>query len=251
MQIGTRVRPDPNHKRYFVWIEQYKGKIGTTTIAPYKSICNNNALWVRVKWDDNSENTYPLDLLIPLTEDEISECITPIALTTLASTWDDVERAKNDPERIRRKKEEQDKMYELPFLPGQRVCLNPEASRYPQLNERVRGNAGYVMYSNYGDADLEKWKTFSNKQEVIVYVKFDNDKIFSCRHKELLSIDAPPKTITRYALSNGDIIRVLEGDDDEHISKAIIVNGYKLRSTTIYDNDWRAKMTEKILNYEE
>ena len=159
--------------------------------------------------------------------------------------WD-FERLPNDPRRLEKRREEVNKMYELPYLPGTRVCLNPEANRYRELHRRSGGNAGYVIDPQMHDYDLIRWRSRNHKDRTEIIIKFDNGWKVTTRYNEVLPIDAPNKTVTKYILSNGDRIVIVDGDDTSSLDKTIIKHGVQIREKIVYDNEWRDKIIHHI-----
>lgn len=216
LKKGQRVRPNPDHEDYEIYYErQHKGEDGTVQYTN-----DHSSMPIIVRWDNGHQNSYKQEMLIPIDESTPKE---PLS-------------------------EDQ-----LPLLPGQRVCLNPESRVYEELNEACRGTSGYVIGLE-NDKILEKrWITLSQRQrnDIVMNVKFDNDRTLLVRKENLLLIEAPSITVERYVLKNRigrKALTVVNGDklEQDEVDKRIFKQGHTVESKTTYDNEWRAKIIEQI-----
>lgn len=223
--IGLHVIPDPNHidfDAYFCQYQKEKGsnEVCTGTIAKEMHNGSNREKWTYVRWENGHENSYPLSLLKLVDEKKL-------------------QKVKEELERV-------NQLYPIPFLPGTRVCLNPESKAYKDWNQRVKGNAGYVIETNFDDKTLLNWAQDISKADRQVLVCFDNEVKIFIKHRDLLQVDAPSITITKYMLSCGDSLSYKDNDNTEYMDKLIFKHGYKLKDKIVMDNDWRAEIISKI-----
>lgn len=235
-KIGDVVRPNPEHEDYECYKDQHRNNRG---IIVKENYIIDHKEWVEVKWGHGHRNSYYPDMLILI--DKTVEDTTG---------WEEVTRLKNDPTRIERKKEEVAKMYEIPFLPGQRVCLNPEGSRHSRLKQSSDNTAGYVLKIGINDNDIKRWSGIGNKENTSITVRFDNGWTGTCNFSDFLSIETTAKTIRKFEFSDGYAVWIIEGESLEDLDRMIIKEKYSLRRQIVYDNEWRAEILQTILNSE-
>ncbi len=228
IKVGMKVIPDITSEFFKNWRYQYTdshGNIMTGTIVdnPYISGAHGETYWVYVDWSDGKQYCYPTSLLL--------SC-----------------------EMLDKEQERSDKMYELPYLPGQRVCLNPEMDKYQDVVNSIKCDTGYVVKLDMALNELKYWSTFKNKQNQVVQVQLDNGSIYNLILRNLLLIDAPPRTAHCYTLSTGYNYLYVEGNVNEQsiierMDNEVINKGRQVMYYEKYDNEWRAKVTQDILNY--
>lgn len=238
LQKGIIVRPDPNHRNYEDYLNYGQYHEDETGIIDGKSVVEQGEQWWRVKWENGHTNSYPESMLIPLDTEQ-------------KSAWDEVQRLKNDPVAIAKKREEENKMYELPFLPGTRVCLNPEGDNFRTLNRISNGSAAVVLHIEMDNERLSAWSQLDRRKDVKLFVRFDNEYEKLCTHKDFLQVDTKPKTITTFIFEDGSVYHIIDEDENmlNEINKKAIVYGHKLEEKIVYDNEWRADMVQKIMSY--
>lgn len=142
--------------------------------------------------------------------------------------------------------------YDIPFLPGHRVCLNPESDNYRRYNEnQAMGNAGYIVVPVFNiDAEWIDYKTYStrSKERLSVRVKWDNGVYNSYMFKDLLHVDSPPKNMIQVRLTNGETYNELvdEHGGSQKLDELIIKGGHAIRSrhTRKFDDAYRNHIIE-------
>lgn len=166
--------------------------------------------WYRVKWDNEHTNTYPSDFLIPIeTNINNKSEITPIL-----------------------------------FLPGMRVCLNPESPYYKNIKNVTKSEIGYLL--SYLINEEDALFNLINNIDFTVLVKFDNfSKNYHVKIYDLLPIDAPQVDVKHYYLNNGAIYYLIDKTMDE-LDEAVIIKRINIKDVKIYNDLYREKITEKF-----
>ena len=204
LRKNMRVTPNVFHEKYEIWENQHKNNKGTIIDLATRS-------WYRVKWDNGYINTYPSDFLIPI-ETNInnkSETTTPIL-----------------------------------FLPGMRVCLNPESPYYKGIKNATKSEIGYLL--SYLINEEDALINLINNIDFTVLIKFDNfSKNYHVKIYDLLPIDAPQVDVKHYYLNNGAIYYLIDKTMDE-LDEAVIIKRINIKDVKIYNDLYREKITEKF-----
>lgn len=213
LEEGLRVKMNPEHSEYKEFLNQHKGNEGVVT---HRSVGEERS-WVR--WSHGHENSYADDALIILDEAYL------------------------------KKQKEENKIYELPFFPGTRVCPNPESDYFEYLSKLgEKGAANVIVLAN--NSDLKQWRYIKNKAIIPILIKFDNGKVASCLHRDVLSVDTKPRNVIRFIYDDGTTATCF-ADETETLNKIysrIIKNQEILTSKIEYDDEWRAITTQQIIN---
>lgn len=138
---------------------------------------------------------------------------------------------------------------EVPFLPGERVCLNPETPNYQEYNRRqADGTAGYVIKLELNESGLKRWRTFDRRDraQAVCHVRWDNGNTNSYKFFDLLPVNTPAIDIIVLKLANGATLRgpteYVFGEADFYVIKE--------RTTVVsmerFDAPYRAKMLDFI-----
>lgn len=215
LQKGLKVIIDPASESYSKYQYQHMGNIG---IVLEES--GGGSMYSRVQWSHGHTNTYKDSVLIVL-EDKLT------------------------PEEI-----EANKQYELPLFPGTRVCPNPESDNFEYLSKLgEKGAANVVMLAN-NISNLKRWGYIKNKAAVSILIKFDNGKVASCLHRDVLRVDTKPRNVIRFIYEDEttDTCFTDETEILNRIYSRIIKNEEILKSKIEYDDEWRAKETQQIIN---
>lgn len=138
---------------------------------------------------------------------------------------------------------------DVPYIHGMRVCLNPDITDYRRQNERVQGNAGYVVQSDAANEEMMlKWKTFSptTRADIHCAVEWDNGWRGNYQFFMLLPVDSPAVDTIHIRLGNGNHYTGLPDKTYKVADEYVFGEGVKVRSIFTFDNEWRGKMLKLL-----
>lgn len=270
---GANVRMKPGTREYTHYMRQHKGNIGV--VNHYKEDD-----WVYVTWENGETNSYREGWLIPADENiEVNPCgevplpsqmetsaifnvfakyvtaLSPKEQEEKDVSWEDVERLPNDPKKHEKKGDEiVETAIQYPLLPGTRVCANPESDRYKTVNQYAKGNGGYIIDIEKSDIDLKRFKSMSksNRENIIVNIRFDNGTKYRTYSRDLLPIDGESIDVHKVLLNNGNSFYLIPTilDSVDQLNRLVISQNrrYNDEDTRIFDTTWRNSIYDAIKN---
>lgn len=144
----------------------------------------------------------------------------------------------------------QDYAPDVPYLPGTRVCLNPDAPNYRTYNEtQAKGDAGYIVKLDLDATTFHNWRTYSpsTRAGVDTVVRWDNGHQNVYHFYDLLPVEATPIDVVHIVTRDGNSYYGPPEDTWKRADADVIKHGGKVRSVRVFDEEWRKKILDSML----